>query len=133
MAKIKWITRKEVVRAADISLLAAVRHSKKHWWQLYIATPRQIIGGLRSNKVNLGPYYCALCVRYDECNDDEDCPLSDFDADVCCNQYAIANSLLLNDDATLRNSIEWVAYKRAAKQMHKRICEVEKEILEQLE
>ncbi len=133
MTKIKWITRKEVVRAADTSLLAAVRYSKKHWWQLYIATPRQIIGGLRSNKVNLGPHYCALCKCYDECNSHDECPLSDLGADVCCNEYAIANSLLLNDDASLRNDIEWVAFKKAAKQMHRRICEVEKEILEQPE
>lgn len=126
----KWITRKEVLKAAETSLLAAVRCSKKHWWQLYTATPREIIGGLRSNKINLGPYYCALCIRYDECNSNDDCPLGDITVDICCGEYGMANSLILNDDATLRHNIDWPVFKRAARLVHKRICKIEKKLTE---
>jgi hypothetical protein len=33
-----WLTQSEIQKAAETSLLAAVRCSKKHWWQLATAT-----------------------------------------------------------------------------------------------
>jgi hypothetical protein len=118
-----WLTQSEIQKAAETSLLAAVRCSKKHWWQLATATARELRRADKSRAVDIDEDFCALCIR--GARDCLCCVLGVGDWGTCCPEYEFARD----------KYIEWyekrtphAAFTKAARKLHKRLCAEERKL-----
>lgn len=93
LPKTKWITKKEVKKAAKGSKQDAILASAIHWRQI-------ILNGINSynragsNLVNLGSDYCALCTKYLKRGN---CPLEKNCFGMCTGTYKQASNDICNN------------------------------------
>jgi hypothetical protein len=74
---ITWLTKKEIVEAAEEGLLSALQCAWQHWKQLYEASEYELQRAYSEEKVNTTCEFCSLCLHMNKlvksCNG---CPLS---------------------------------------------------------
>lgn len=122
----KWLTRKEVIKAAK-SKRSAIACSKKHWKQNYTATEEELD---ENQYYALDAALCALCERYDDYNQKRNncerlsgamCPVYSDDKYRCSKEYSEAEDAY---DAWKYTNGDFSAWQKAAKAMYDRLCEL---------
>ncbi len=123
MAKIKWLTQKQVKTAAAKSELAAVRCCKKHWHQIATATKAEFLTAKDRNETSIGGLHCALCVRcqYTTC---KGCLLKQ-SGTRCCSEWLIACIALGKFE---EKESSYRPFKTAAHKLYKKLAVIEKKL-----
>lgn len=120
-----WLTTDQIKKAAKKSRKAALECSREHWRQLSEATAEELRTGVSRGLVSLTDAHCAMCIRHWKCGWCGTCPL--YEAGHGCNGN---ESLWRTAEEALRYAVDntgrssWSAWKRAAKAMYKKLCEV---------
>lgn len=128
----KWLTRKQVEKAAKQGHKEAIEFSFKHWDQLLNATQKELARKLGKDEYLVYSSFCALCVRYfDGGHEDRDpgigcgkCPLRDGKNAYGCQHNSLWDKAV---DAVLdwmdekTNTKRWEKWQKAAKAMRDKL------------
>lgn len=122
MKKIKWLTEKQVQKAAERGRKAALLCSIKHWEQLSSADKKQILG-LPQNYLTCD--FCTLCTKYKF-------SYIDFFACLDCGLYCLVEfrhrpamwykaANAFTNYRSYKDTLDWINWKRASKMLLRKI------------
>jgi len=126
----KWVTEEQAERAAKRGLLAAVRCSKKHWWQARKASEEELTDAYDKDEFSVYYDRCALC-EYRSFHPNEPCPLIGAICKTtnCCKEWWAAETSFLLCIREYPNSKAHQVFQICAGLMYDKLASIEKKIM----